>query len=115
MRDIKFRGRMKAKCYDGQWREGDYVRGSRDCFGCFIDHGIVISKHFPEEVDGETIGQFTGLCDKNGKEIFCGDITSLDKGYIAVIDWNKETASFCAKYGDNSKSDHLYGAHLCEV
>lgn len=49
-----------------------------------------------EEVDPDTVGQFTGLCDAQGKEIYEGDILRMSyrKDDLGVVKWRNEKSAF---------------------
>ena len=54
-----------------------------------------------EEVIPETVGQFTGLCDKNGKKIFEGDIVESPNGTQGFIEWQNAECAFLVNIGDD--------------
>lgn len=110
MREILFRGK---RVDNGEWVEGDLLRSRGKCY---IHEHIDPFDYLGElsgfikmyEVIPETVGQYTGLTDKNGKKIFEGDIVRNNKygedndtyDYYSTIFSN---GSFRAQYLDNLK------------
>ena len=74
-REILFRGKRSDT---GEWIEG-YFGQSVDSF-IIQDHGLVAGCFEMFKVIPETVGQYTGMKDKNGRRIFEGDII-LPHGY----------------------------------
>lgn len=72
MRTIKFRG----KNLDGEWVYGFYVEEERQTINGFEKKHFIVNDGY-DYVKPETVGQFTGLHDKDGKEIYEGDILQL--------------------------------------
>ena len=119
MRTIKF----KAKNRVCEWVKGDllqYLDGTvyiGDNAGPWTDDGFHNSDYTNVEiVNPDTVCQFTGLLDKNGKEIYEGDVVRSDTypfscledneidNYFGAIYWSCKDAAFNVMCIKNIKS-----------
>lgn len=98
MREIKFRA---VRLDTGEWIYGDLHLHSP------FPH-IHSTRGDKAKIDSNTIGQFTGLRDKNGKEVYEGDIIGCHNPNIKhLIFYNERQARFMAALNGDIDNDFV--------
>ena len=103
MREIKFRGR---RVDNGEWVEGSLItkitpKEVEPVFWTTLIHDGALTA---VEVDPATVGQFTGLLDKNGRDWYQGDLVRVNnEAPIHVTYWDENEMGWKIRLA-NSKS-----------
>lgn len=122
-REIKFRGKS---IIGDKWVYGDLLHigggyiinhGSQKDYDISHDNKFAI-QFYHEEVSvvfPDTVGQFTGKTDINGKDIYNDDVVrvfTVERSFNVVVKWSNYSMAFMACYVDGNQSPFSWFTNL---
>lgn len=114
-RIIKFRGIRKN--WNPEYSQDQFRYGNLLNTTSIGDVGYGLESYEFAEVIPETVGQYTGLNDKNGVEIYEGDVIEHEGGHVCTIHFNK--GSFQMTYIKGSETGITrrisHSAQYCKI
>ena len=114
MREIRFRGKCIEDCeLKGQWLYGHYLKSASHFIA--VDQGLVDGHFKLYQVDPETVGQYTGLKDRNGREIYEGDILRDEFDRIFRVYWVNGEARFAIRQKKRKTEYFMFISHIHPV